>query len=106
MQQSLSDFVAAMEKAGLLVRIKEEMRVDQIPKLMEANPTKAVLVEKVKDTRILVPGQRLFEPGHVRVGDGLRQDARPAVEMVERGQGPHQMGDRRHRALQGSHPEG
>ena len=54
MQQSLSDFVAAMDKAGFLVRIKDEVRVDQIPKLMEANPTKAILVEKVKDTEFSV----------------------------------------------------
>lgn len=46
-QASLPDFVAAMEAAGLLVRIKDEMRVDQLPKLMDAHPTKAVLVEKV-----------------------------------------------------------
>jgi len=54
MQQSLSDFVAAMDKAGFLVRITDEVRVDQIPKLMEANPTKAILVEKVKDTEFSV----------------------------------------------------
>jgi 4-hydroxy-3-polyprenylbenzoate decarboxylase len=48
-QQSLTEFVDAMEKAGLLVRIKDEMRVDQLPKVMEDNPLKAVLVEKVTD---------------------------------------------------------
>ena len=48
-QQSLLEFVVAMEQAGLLVRIKEEMRVDQLPKVMEDNPLKAVLVEKVTD---------------------------------------------------------
>ena len=46
-QQSLSDFTAALEAAGLLVRIKEEKRVDQLPLLMEKYPTKAVLVEKI-----------------------------------------------------------
>ena len=46
-QQSLSEFVDAMEKAGLLARIREEKRVDQLPLLMEAYPTKAVFVEKV-----------------------------------------------------------
>jgi 2,5-furandicarboxylate decarboxylase 1 len=54
MQQSLPDFVAAMEKAGFLVRVKEEIRVDQIPKFMEANPTKAVLIEKVRDSEFAV----------------------------------------------------
>ena len=48
-QQSLVDFVKALEKAGMLVRIKEEKRVDELPKVMEDNPLKAVLVEKIKD---------------------------------------------------------
>jgi 3-octaprenyl-4-hydroxybenzoate carboxy-lyase len=48
-QQSLSEFVGDMEKAGMLVRIKEEKHVDELPGIMEANPLKAVLVEKVKD---------------------------------------------------------
>ena len=48
-QQSLSDFVEALDKAGLLVRIKEEKRVDQLPIVMDQNPGKAVYVEKVKD---------------------------------------------------------
>jgi len=48
-QQSLSEFVNDMERAGMLVRIKEEKRVDELPGIMEANPLKAVLVEKVKD---------------------------------------------------------
>jgi 2,5-furandicarboxylate decarboxylase 1 len=47
-QQSLSDFVSDMEKAGMLVRIKEEKRVDELPGIMEANPLKALLVEKIK----------------------------------------------------------
>ena len=46
-QQSLSDFVNDMEKAGLLSRVREEKRVDQLPLLMEAYPSKAVFVEKV-----------------------------------------------------------
>jgi 2,5-furandicarboxylate decarboxylase 1 len=46
-QQSMSEFVAAMEKAGLLVRITQEKRVDQLPTLMEQYPTKAVFVEKI-----------------------------------------------------------
>jgi 2,5-furandicarboxylate decarboxylase 1 len=49
-QQSLAQFVNDMEKAGMLVRIKEEKRVDELPGIMEANPLKAVLVEKVKDS--------------------------------------------------------
>jgi len=48
-QQSLSDFVASLEAAGLLLRIKEEKRVDELPLLMESSPTKAILVEKIKD---------------------------------------------------------
>ena len=48
-QQSLLEFVNALEKAGMLVRIKEEKRVDELPKVMEQYPLKAVLVEKIKD---------------------------------------------------------
>ncbi len=48
-QQSLADFVNDMEDAGMLVRIKEEVRVDQLPQLMEDHPTTAVLVEKVAE---------------------------------------------------------
>ena len=43
----MTDFVNAMEAAGLLVRIKDEKRVDQLPTLMEQYPKRAVLVEKI-----------------------------------------------------------
>jgi 2,5-furandicarboxylate decarboxylase 1 len=46
-QQSLSDFVSAMEAAGMLVRITEEKRVDELPRVMEDHPTTAVLVQTV-----------------------------------------------------------
>ena len=46
-QQSLSDFVSAMEAAGMLVRVKDEKRVDELPRVMEDHPTTAVLVEKI-----------------------------------------------------------
>jgi 4-hydroxy-3-polyprenylbenzoate decarboxylase len=48
-QQAMKDFVADLEKIGQLLRIKEETRVDELPMLMESNPDKAILVEKVKD---------------------------------------------------------
>ena len=48
-QQSMSDFVNDLEKAGFLVRIKEEKRVDELPMIMDHNTLKAVYVEKVKD---------------------------------------------------------
>ncbi len=48
-QQSLPDFVNAMEQAGLLVRITTEKRVDELPQVMEDHPLTAVLVERVKD---------------------------------------------------------
>lgn len=48
-QQSLSGFARDMEAAGLLVRISDEVRVDQLPQIMEDHPTVAVLVEKIKD---------------------------------------------------------
>lgn len=50
-QESLSSFVNALEQAGFLVRIKEEKSVDELPKIMEANPLKAVLVERIKDCK-------------------------------------------------------
>ena len=37
-QQSLSDFVSAMEAAGMLVRVSEEKRVDELPRVMEDYP--------------------------------------------------------------------
>ena len=49
-QQEMKDFVADLEKIGQLVRIKGERRVDELPKIMEDNPDKAVFVEKVKDS--------------------------------------------------------
>lgn len=48
-QQSLSEFVGEMEKAGLLIRVTEPKRVDELPAVMEAHPTTAVLVENIKD---------------------------------------------------------
>jgi 2,5-furandicarboxylate decarboxylase 1 len=51
-QQSLTDFVDDMEKAGLLVRIKDEMRVDQLPRIMEDNPENAVFVERLRDCQL------------------------------------------------------
>lgn len=48
-QQSMTEFVNAMEAAGHLVRVTEEVRVDQIGAVMEANPRTAVLIENIKD---------------------------------------------------------
>src|SRR6266436_7416826 len=42
-QQSLADFVGDMEKADLLVRIGDEKRIDQLPRVMEDNPEKGCL---------------------------------------------------------------
>jgi len=47
-QQSLSEFVDDMEKAGLLVRIKEEKRVDELPAVMEANPLTAESIRQCR----------------------------------------------------------
>jgi len=47
-QQGMPDFVAAMEKAGLLVRIAEEKRVDELPVLMEQHYEKAIFVERIQ----------------------------------------------------------
>jgi 4-hydroxy-3-polyprenylbenzoate decarboxylase len=48
-QQALKDFVRDLEEAGMLIRIGEEKRVDELPGLAEAHPSKALFVEKVKD---------------------------------------------------------
>lgn len=49
-QQTMPEFVQAMEAAGFLTRIKEVKRVDEIPGVLAANPTKAVLIEKIQDS--------------------------------------------------------
>jgi UbiD family decarboxylase len=48
-QQSLPEFVDALEAAGMLVRVSEPKRVDELPQVMEDHPTTAVLVENVED---------------------------------------------------------
>jgi len=48
-QQSLADFVGDMEKADLLVRIGDEKRIDQLPRVMEDNPENAAFVERLRD---------------------------------------------------------
>lgn len=48
-QQSLTEFINDMEAAGLLVRVTDEVRVDDLPRIMEDHPTTAVLVENIKD---------------------------------------------------------
>lgn len=50
MQTTLTEYVGALDKAGLLTRYIDEKRVDELPALMEANPDKAVFVEKVRDS--------------------------------------------------------
>jgi hypothetical protein len=41
-QQSLREFVGAMDEAGFLKRINDEIRVDQIPRILEEHPTSFV----------------------------------------------------------------
>ena len=48
-QTSLAEYVQALDKAGLLTRIEEEKRTDELPEVMEQNPDTAVFVERVKD---------------------------------------------------------
>ena len=48
-QISLAEWVQAVDDAGLLRRYTDEKRVDELPQLMEDNPDKAILVERVKD---------------------------------------------------------
>src|SRR5260370_7074947 len=48
-QISLGAWVQALDDAGLLRRYTDEKRVDELAQLMEDNPDKAILVERVKD---------------------------------------------------------
>ena len=48
-QESLAEFISTLEQNGLLRRYSDEVRVDELPKVMEENPDRAVLVEHVKD---------------------------------------------------------
>ena len=48
-QASLVDWIAALDHAGLLYRVTDEKRVDELPQLMEDHPDQAILVEKVAD---------------------------------------------------------
>lgn len=86
MQQSLSEFVDAMDKAGFLVRIKDEVRVDQVPSLMEANPTKAVLIEKIKDTEFSVLANAYSNQDMFAWAMGCDK-TRTGLEMVARSKG-------------------
>jgi len=45
-QQSLSNFVSAMEAAGMLVRVKEEKLVDKLPRVMEDHPATATILRR------------------------------------------------------------
>src|SRR5260370_3195670 len=48
-QISVGAWVQALDDAGLLRRYTDEKRVDEVAQLMEDNPDKAILVERVKD---------------------------------------------------------
>ena len=64
---------SAMEAAGMLVRVKEEKRVDELPRVMEDHPKTAVLVEKITGCEFSFLANALFEPGPIRLGDGLQE---------------------------------
>lgn len=49
-QANLSEYVEALDRAGLLRRYVDEKRVDELPLLMEENPDQAILVEHIKDS--------------------------------------------------------
>ena len=48
-QQSMTEFVNDLERAGMLVRVSGETNVNDLPRVMEDHPTTAVLVENIKD---------------------------------------------------------
>ncbi len=84
-QQSMSDFVAELEKIGQLVRITEEKRVDELPAIMEAHPEGA-LSQDVTAYGLLYgdwrPAQELLEPMYQRLCDARR------VELKTPGNAP------------------
>ncbi|BBZ27527.1 hypothetical protein MMAD_18220 [Mycolicibacterium madagascariense] len=49
---TLKEWVQKLDDAGLLNRITDETRVDELPQIMEDNPSQAVLVENVKDCQV------------------------------------------------------
>jgi len=82
-QQSLKNFVNDLERAGLLVRIKEEKRVDQLSKIMDSNPDKAVYVEKVKDCEFsfLANAYSNYDQYCLALGCSKQEVGRKAAEL-------------------------
>jgi UbiD family decarboxylase len=48
-QITLDKYIDKLDEAGLLVRYTDPQRVDELPRIMEDNPDKAILVEHVTD---------------------------------------------------------
>jgi 4-hydroxy-3-polyprenylbenzoate decarboxylase len=86
MQQSMPEFVEALDQAGFLARVKEEVRVDQIPAIMEANPTKAVLIERVKDCEFSVLANAYSNQDMFAWAMGCDK-TQTGLQMVERAKG-------------------
>src|SRR5262249_48891247 len=84
--QSLSDFVSAMEAAGLLVRVTEEKRVDELPRVMEDHPTTAVLVEKVTGCEFSFLANAYSNQDQYAWAMGCKK-AETGMKMVEASQG-------------------
>ena len=66
-QQTLTEFVEEMEKAGLLVRVTEEKRVDELPAVMEANPltVEPDQIAAIKVSETWVNGERVWSTAAV-----------------------------------------
>ncbi len=104
-QSSLAEFIEALKSKGLLCRYSEEKRVDELPQLMEANPERAVLVERVKDS--IFP---FFANGYAtREMYALALECNPrevSREIARRGTLHYQCGCGRYRAPQRRSPKG
>ena len=85
-QQSLSDFVSAMEAAGMLVRVSEEKRVDELPRVMEDHPTTAVLVEKISGCELSFLANAYSNQDQYAWAMGCKK-AETGMKMVEASQG-------------------
>ena len=97
-QQSLSDFVSAMEAAGMLVRVSEEKRVDELPRVMEDHPTTAVLVEKVTGCEFSFLANAYSNQDQYAWAMGCKK-AETGMKMVEASQGTYRARRRRDGAL-------
>src|SRR5271167_2669968 len=75
-----------MEAAGMLVRVTEEKRVDELPRVMEDHPTTAVLVEKITGCEFSFLANAYSNQDQYAWAMGCKK-AETGMKMVEASQG-------------------